>query len=277
MEQRVWLVTGANRGLGRAIASAAAQAGDKVVATTRREGSAPRVDGVVEHLLDVRDRDAAHAAVDKTLAEFGRLDVLVNNAGFGVVGAVEEVDEQLIRDAMDTNVLGPWWLAQATLPVMRRQGAGHIVQISTVGAVGTMPLFGLYNASKWALEGMSEALAQEVAGHGVRVSIVEPGSVDTEWATSSMRFAATSPEYDATRQRVLGQPDLQWETAGTGGGTSPEQIAAAVLAHVADPADTRLRVLVGEDAPAAVVAALAGRRADYVLDPAFVAAERAAG
>ncbi|PWD51249.1 short-chain dehydrogenase/reductase [Serinibacter arcticus] len=275
MTGRVWLVTGANRGLGRAIAEAAARAGDQVLATTRREGTTPRIPGVVEHVLDVRDRDGTLAAVERARVEFGRLDILLNNAGFGVVGAVEEVDEQLVRDALETNVLGPWWLVQAALPVMREQGSGHVVQISTVGAAGTMPLFGLYNASKWALEGMSEALAQEVADQGIRVSIVEPGSIDTEWAIGSMRFAATSPAYDATRERVLGTPQLEWETTGTGGGTPPEVIAAAVLAHVDDPRDERLRLLVGDDAAGAVVAALEGRRADYSRDPAFVAAERA--
>lgn len=273
--RRTWLVIGANRGLGRAIALAAAENGDAVLATVRRPGTAPSAEGIVEHLLDVRDRDAARVAVERAREEWGRLDVLVNNAGSGVVGAVEEVDEQLVRDTIDTNLLGPWWLVQAALPVMRAQGSGHVVQISTVGAVGTMPLLGLYNASKWALEGMSEALAQEVADHSVRVSLVEPGSIDTEWATGSMRFAGPAATYDPTRERLFGQAEVPWETAGTGGGTSPQQVAAAVLAHVDDPQDTRLRLLVGDDAPAAVATALAARRDDYALDPAFVAAEDA--
>jgi NAD(P)-dependent dehydrogenase (short-subunit alcohol dehydrogenase family) len=272
MSDRVWLVTGAGRGLGRAITEAASSAGDRVLATTRHSGTAPSVPGVVEHLLDVRDRDGAGRAVDRALTEFGRLDVLVNNAGFGVVGAVEEVDELLARDAIDTQLFGAWWLTQAALPVMREQGAGHVVQISTVGAVGTMPLFGLYNAAKWALEGMSEALAQEVAGQGVRVTIVEPGSMDTQWATSSMRFATTHPAYDATRLGLFGQTELPWDGAGTGGGTSPATVAASVLAHVADPGDDRLRVLVGDDAPGAVAAALRLRVRDYARDPRFVRA-----
>ncbi len=269
---KTWLVTGSGRGLGRALALAAARSGDQVVGTVRRPDTSPKHENVVEHLLDVRDRRAAGAAVQRAIDLTGRLDVLVNNAGYGLVGAVEEVDEASAREVFDTNLFGPMWLVQAALPVMRAQGSGHIVQISTVGAVGTMPTLGLYGATKWALEAQSEALAQEVAGLGVRVSIIEPGEVDTEWATGSMRFAPPDPAYDALRQELFGTPDVPWATSGTGGGANPEDVAAAVLQHVNDATDHRLRVLVGDDAPTAVAAALSRRLEDYRRDPAFTSA-----
>jgi NAD(P)-dependent dehydrogenase (short-subunit alcohol dehydrogenase family) len=274
---KTWLVTGSGRGLGRALALAAARSGDRVVATVRRPGSAPEHENVVEHLLDVRDRAAAAAVVQRALDLSGRLDVLVNNAGYGLVGALEEVDEASAREVFETNLFGPMWLVQAALPVMRAQGSGRIVQISTVGAVGTMPTLGLYNATKWALEAQSEALAQEVAGLGVRVSIVEPGEVDTQWATGSMRFAQPDPAYDALRRELFGTPDVPWATSGTGGGTSPDAAAAAVLQHVHDGTDQRLRVLVGDDAPAAVATALSRRLEDYRRDPRFESAWPATG
>lgn len=274
---RTWLVTGSGRGLGHALALAAAQAGDRVLATVRRPGTAPAHPNVIEHLLDVRDRDAAGAAVRSAVDLSGRLDVLVNNAGYGLVGAVEEVDERSARELFETNLFGAMWLVQAALPVMRAQGSGHVVQISTVGAVGTMPTLGLYNATKWALEALSEALAQEVADLGVRVSIVEPGEVDTEWATGSMRFAEPDPAYDGLRERLFGTPDVPWGTSGTGGGTSAAAAAAAVVRHVADAHDQRLRVLVGEDAAPAVAAALSLRLRDYGRDGRFDRAWRAVG
>lgn len=266
---KTWLVTGSGRGLGRALTLAAARSGDQVVATVRRPGSAPKHENVVEHQLDVRDRAAACTAVQRVTDLHGRLDVLVNNAGYGLIGAAEEVDEGSAREVFETNVFGPMWLTQAALPVMRTQGSGHVVQISTVGAVGTMPTLGLYNATKWALEAQSEALAQEVAGLGVRVSIIEPGEVDTEWATGSMRFAQPHPAYDALRRELFGTPDVPWATSGTGGGTSPDAAAAVVLQHVQDVTDQRLRVLVGEDAPTSVATALSRRLEDYRRDPRF--------
>lgn len=154
---------------------------------------------------------------------------------------------------------------------MRRQESGHIIQISTVGAVGTMPTLGLYNAAKWGLEGWTEAMAAEVAEFGVRTTIVQPGAIDTDWAAGSMRFATPLPAYDALRTGLFGTAEVPWPGNSTGGGTSPTEIAAAVLAHVADPSDRRLRLLVGEDAPGQVHAALEKRMTDYELDPRWPA------
>ena len=272
---QTWLITGAGRGLGRAIAEAALEAGHSVLATVRGEHSLAPHERLVVHELDVRDRTGASTAVARAVEAFGGLDVLVNNAGYGLIGAIEEIDEDAARDIVDTNLFGALWLSQAALPVMRANGGGQIVQISTVGAVGTMPTLGLYNAAKWALEGFSEALANEVRGFGIRVTIAELGETDTEWGTGSMRFAKPDPAYDELRTSVFGSPEVPWPDAGgTGGGTPPEVAAAAILAHVADLSGERLRLLVGDDAPGQVRAALDLRLADYARDERFPQAPR---
>ncbi|WP_258069668.1 SDR family NAD(P)-dependent oxidoreductase [Arthrobacter sp. SX1312] len=273
---QTWMITGAGRGLGRAMTLAALEEGHTVIATVRGEHSLPAHDRLRVNRLDVRDRSAAAASVDVAVAESGRLDVLVNNAGYGLVGAIEEASEEEVRELLDTDLLGPLWLCQAALPVMRKQGVGHIVQISTVGAVGTMPTLGLYNAAKWGLEGWTEAMAAEVAAFGVRVTIVQPGSIDTDWAGSSMRFAEPMRPYDDLRRTLFGTPEVPWPVDGTAGGTAPADIAAAVLAHVADNDAGRLRLLAGDDAPGQVQAALERRRQDYALDPRWEPIERGA-
>lgn len=246
-----------------------------MVATVRGEHSLPSHDRLRVHQFDVRDRSGAAAAIDVAVAEFGRLDVLVNNAGYGLIGAIEEASEEDVRSVIDTNLLGPLWLCQAALPVMRKQREGHIVQISTVGAVGTMPTLGLYNAAKWGLEGWTEAMAAEVAAFGVRVTIVQPGSIDTDWAGGSMRFAKPMHPYDDLRTALFGTPEVPWPVDGTAGGTAPADIAATVLIHVADHSAGRLRLLAGDDAPGQVQAALEKRRQDYALDPRWESIEQA--
>ncbi len=276
MTSAVWWITGASRGLGRALAEAVAQRGDVAVATGRVLADLPSGAGIVPMALDVTDAAAVEATADRIVREHGRLDVVVNNAGYGLVGALEEsTDDELLR-ILDTNLLGAGRVARAALPHLRASGSGRLVFVSTVGAVGTMPLLGLYNASKWALEGLAEALAGEVAEHGVRVSIVQPGSVDTAWGTGSMQFARPVAAYDALRERQFGTADVPWGAEGTGGGTAPAAVAAAIVDHATDPSDERLRVLLGDDAPAMVAAALQGRLDDYRRDPRFVAAEREA-
>ncbi|GAA1745570.1 SDR family NAD(P)-dependent oxidoreductase [Aeromicrobium alkaliterrae] len=276
--RRTWWITGASRGLGRALACAAADAGDLVVATGRRLGDLPTGKRLVALQLDVRDPDAVTTTVDRIVVDHGRIDVVVNNAGYGLVGALEECTDDDLQAILDTTVLGSARVARAALPHLRAQGAGHLLFVSTTGAVGTMPMLGAYNAAKWALEGMAEALAAEVAEAGVRVSILEPGGIDTEWATGSMAFARPESAYDGLRTRLFGTSEVPWPAAGTGGGTPPEKIATAILAHVDDPDDDRLRVLLGDDAPDQVAAALTGRLADYRRDPRFAPAlERVQG
>ncbi|MCZ4578912.1 SDR family NAD(P)-dependent oxidoreductase [Gordonia amicalis] len=259
------MIAGAGQGLGLALVRRALEAGHNVVATTRRV-EFPITDPRLTVLrVDVTDRQACHVAVERAVAECGRLDVLVNNAGYGLVGAIEEVDEGEARAIIDTDLLGPLWMSQAALPVMREQRSGHIVQISSVGGVGAMPFFGLYNAAKWGLEGFSEALADEVAAFGVRVTIAEIGSMDTEWATGSMRFSQPKNVYDAIRAERLGTAAVPWphDPGATGGGTSPAAVAERLVAHIADPEPGRLRLLIGEDAPSQVAVVLDRRAREY--------------
>lgn len=263
------MITGAGRGLGRALTGAALDAGHAVVATVRGDHVLPRHERLTVMTLDVRDRAAARDTVYRAAEQLGRIDVLVNNAGYGLIGAVEEVSEEDVRAVIDTNLLGPLWLSQAVVPIMREQGGGHIVQISTVGAIGTMPMLGLYNSTKWGLEAFSEAMAAEIEQFGIRVSLIEPGALDTEWAGSSMRFSAPQRAYDEQRVELFGTAEAPWPAGESAGGTTPQQAAAAILARVAETDDPRLRVLVGDDAPAQVAAALDARQRDYALDPRF--------
>lgn len=264
-EPQTWMITGAGRGLGRALVDSALAAGHRVVATTRGTDLAVEDPRLTVLHLDVTDRDACRRAIEQAAGAHGRLDVLINNAGYGLVGAVEEAAADEARAILDTDLLGPLWLSQAALPVMRAQGSGHIVQISSVGGVGAMPLFGLYNAAKWGLEGFSEAMAGEVARFGVRVTLAEIGAMDTEWATGSMRFSAPLDAYDGVRTDTLGTAEVPWpvEPGATGGGTAPRDIADRIVEHVADPGPGPLRLVLGDDAPAQIATVLDARARDY--------------
>lgn len=271
---QTWIITGANRGLGRALTDAAKDAGHAVVATVRGEGALPDRDRLTVLKLDVRDRSAAQATVQRAVEVLGRIDVLVNNAGYGLIGAVEEATEDDARAIVDTNLFGPLWLSQAVIPVMRREGGGHIVQISSVGAVGTMPMLGLYNSTKWGLEAFSEAMAAEIERFGIRVSLIEPGALDTDWAGGSMRFSAPLDAYDAQRIEMFGTAEVPWPPQDEStGGTTPRDAATAILERVATSGDRRLRVLVGDDAPAQVRQALDLREQDYARDPRYSIAQ----
>jgi NAD(P)-dependent dehydrogenase (short-subunit alcohol dehydrogenase family) len=246
---RTWLITGASRGLGRAIAEAALDAGGIVAATardlTRLKDLRERYDDrVIPLALDVSDRAAVFETVHKAAAEAGRIDVLVNNAGHGLAGGVEEVDERQARDQLDVNFFGALWCTQAVLPVMRRQGSGHILQMSSIAGIATYPNLGLYCASKWALEGLSETLAQEVAGFGIRVTLVEPGEFRTEWSAGSMVRATPMPEYDevlAKRRHGLSgaYADLQ--------PGDPRRLGEALL-QIVEAEEPPLRLLLGDRA-----------------------------
>jgi len=202
---KIWLITGAGRGFGKEFAQAALSRGDKVAATVRKLGDVDDLvrefgDAVLPLELDVTDRARAFAAVQQANTHFGRLDVVVNNAGYGLFGAVEEITEQQLRDQLEVNLFGVLHLTQAALPILREQRSGHIVQISTVGGVAAFPHLGGYHASKWALEGLSESLAQEVAPFGIKVTLVEPGGFATDWSGSSAVHAEPQAQYDALRQ-----------------------------------------------------------------------------
>ncbi|MFD1826232.1 MULTISPECIES: SDR family NAD(P)-dependent oxidoreductase [Mumia] len=276
-QQRTWFVTGAGRGLGRAFVVAALEVGDRVAATARTPAvlddlAAAYGDQLVVLPLDVTDRSAVVRTVAEAHGRLGRLDVVVNNAGYGQIGAIEELAEDEVRRQLDTNLLGAIWVSQAALPYLRAQGGGHVVQISTVGAVGTVPLFGLYNASKWGLEGFSSAMADEVAPFGIHVTMAQLGGFATDWAGTSMAFAESAiTAYAPVREAVLGMPsypDGAADDAAVDADEPPEVAAAALLALVAQPAPPR-RVIIGRGAHEMVAMALAWRRDEYARDPAF--------
>src|SRR2546426_7100705 len=200
---QVWLITGSARGLGRAAAEGVPAAGAKLTATARHPQQLSDLverygDNVRAVALDATDDRAAMAAVQLAVDVFGRLDVLVNNAGYGNLAAIEDTTIQDFRAQLETNLFGVVNLTKAAIPVMRRQGAGRILQFSSVGGrVGPIGR-GAYSAAKWAVEGFSEVLAKEVGPLGIKVTIVEPGALRTDFAGPSTQLRSGRPEYDAT-------------------------------------------------------------------------------
>ncbi len=204
---KTWFITGASRGFGREWAIAALERGDTVAATARETSTLDDLaakfgDVLLPLRLDVTDRAAVFAAVQQAHARFGRLDILVNNAGYGQFGMVEELSEADAREQIDTNLFGALWVTQAALPIMREQGSGRILQVSSIGGITAFPNIGMYHASKWALEGLSQALAQEVAGFGITVTVIEPTGYATDWAGPSARHAEPLPAYEPVREQA---------------------------------------------------------------------------
>lgn len=242
---KTWFITGASRGFGHEWAVAALGRGDRVAATAR---DASTLDGLVAEFgdavlplrLDVTDRAAAFAAVDRARDRFGALDVVVNNAGYGQFGMVEELTEAELRDQLETNLFGAVWVTQAALPHLRAQGSGHIVQVSSIGGVSAFAGIGAYHASKWALEGISQSLAQEVAAFGIHVTLVEPGPFSTDWGGPSARHAAPLPAYDEARAQMTAARAARAASPG-----DPRASAAALLAVVDAPVPP-LRVFFGD-------------------------------
>ncbi len=200
MTEKVWFITGTSRGFGREWAIAALERGDKVAATARDTATLDDLaekygDALLPIRLDVTDRDADFAAVKQAHDHFGRLDIVVNNAGYGHFGFIEELTESEARAQIETNVFGALWVTQAALPFLRAQGSGHIIQVSSIGGITAFQNVGIYHASKWALEGFSQALAQEVAPFGIHVTLIEPGGFSTDWAGSSSKRSTPLPDY----------------------------------------------------------------------------------
>jgi NAD(P)-dependent dehydrogenase (short-subunit alcohol dehydrogenase family) len=242
---RTWFITGCSRGFGREWTIAALQRGDRVAATARDLAT---LDDLVEEYadtllplqLDVTDREADFAAVRAAHEHFGRLDVVVNNAGYGQFGFVEELSEDDFRAQLETNVFGAMWITQAALPFLREQGSGHVIQVSSIGGISAFAGLGAYHASKWALEGFSQALAQEVAGWGIHVTLVEPGGFSTDWSGSSAKRAEPLAAYDEARERM--QRDRA--SRSSGGPGDPTASAEAIL-RVVDAEQPPLRVFFG--------------------------------
>ncbi|MCS5717948.1 SDR family oxidoreductase [Herbiconiux sp. CPCC 205763] len=244
MAQKVWFITGASRGFGREWATAALERGDSVAATARDTATlAELVDRFGERILplqlDVTDREADFAAVTEAFNYFGRLDVVVNNAGYGHFGFVEELSEAEARAQLETNLFGALWITQAALPFLREQGSGHIIQVSSIGGISAFPLVGIYHASKWALEGLSQALAQEVGVFGVKVTLVEPGGFSTDWSGSSSSTSEPLEDYAELHAQVGAARAAQLGRRG-----DPAASAAAML-RVVDAEEPPLRVFFG--------------------------------
>ncbi|MFB7249711.1 SDR family oxidoreductase [Microbacterium sp. NPDC056234] len=238
---RTWFITGASRGIGRALAIAALERGDRVIAAARSirldSFDARHRERVLALALDVTDRTAVFRAVDDAVARFGRLDIVVNNAGTMSMGMVEEFTEDQARAQFDVNVFGALWVTQAALPHLRRQGSGHILQISSIAALGGFASTGLYSASKFALEGMSEALAAEAASFGVTVTIVQPGGYWTD-LYANMTSTTPSDAYAPLRAEL----EKQWSE---GSVDSDPQLAADAMLTLVDSDEPPLRLLLG--------------------------------
>ncbi|MEU4819764.1 SDR family oxidoreductase [Micromonospora aurantiaca] len=238
---RTWFITGASRGLGRAFALAALERGDQVAAAARtiarRDFDDRYGDRLLALPLDVTDRDAVFAAVNAAVEHFGRLDIVVNNAGTMSSGMVEEFTEAEARAQLEVNLFGAMWVCQAVLPHLRAQSSGHIVQVSSIAALGGFPSTGMYSASKFALEGMSEALAAEAAPFGIKLSIVQPGGYWTN-LYSSMTTTAALAEYGPLRAEL----EKHWAE---GSIDSEPRLAADALLKLVDSEDPPLRLLLG--------------------------------
>jgi len=243
MTTKTWFITGTSRGFGREWAIAALDRGDKVAGTARDASSMDDLaerygDALLPLTLDVTDRDAAFAAVAQAHEHFGRLDVIVNNAGYGQFGMVEELSEQEARDQIETNLFGALWVTQAALPFLREQGSGHLLQVSSIGGISAFGGIGMYHASKWALEGISQALAQEVKGFGIYVTLIEPGGFSTDWGGASARHATPLEAYAPVREVS------QARRAGNVQG-DPVASAEAVL-RIVDADEPPLRAFLGK-------------------------------
>ncbi|MGW2052578.1 oxidoreductase [Streptomyces sp. NPDC001840] len=245
---QVWFITGSSRGLGRAIAEAALAAGHRVVATARKPAQLDDLvriygDQVRAVALDVTDAEAARAAVRGAAETFGRLDVVVNNAGYGDIAAVEDVTDADFRAQIDTNFYGVYHVTKAAVPILREQGSGHIVQISSSGGRMSTPGLAAYQSAKWAVAGFSEVLSRELAPLGVRVTVIEPGGLRTDWAGSSMTIPEISEPYRGTvgamAEMVRGMDGQQ---------TGDPAKAARVILGLPEMAEPPVHLLLGSDA-----------------------------
>jgi NAD(P)-dependent dehydrogenase (short-subunit alcohol dehydrogenase family) len=242
MANKTWFITGTSRGFGREWAAAALDRGDRVAGTARDPSTLDDLaerygDALLALPLDVTDRGAVFDTVARAHDHFGGLDIVVNNAGYGQFGMVEELSEADARDQIETNLFGALWVTQAALPYLREQGSGHILQVSSIGGISAFPEVGMYHASKWGLEGLSQALAQEVKEFGINVTLIEPGGFSTDWGGSSARHSNELPAYkqahEASNRRRSGN------TPG-----DPRASAEAVL-RVVDADEPPLRVFFG--------------------------------
>lgn len=245
---KIWFVTGSSRGLGRDIVEAALAAGDSVVATARKPADLDAVvaqygDRVFPLALDVTDARAAQAAALRAKEHFGRIDVVVNNAGYANIASVEDITIEDFTQQVQTNFFGVAYVRKAVLPILREQGHGHIFQIASIGARIATPGLSAYQAAKFAVRGFSLALAQEMAPLGVKVTTIEPGGIRTDWAGSSMKIPPISAPYEQT---VGTFAKMIRESSGHQS-SDPAKIASLIV-DLANRADAPTELLVGVDA-----------------------------
>jgi NAD(P)-dependent dehydrogenase (short-subunit alcohol dehydrogenase family) len=242
--EKVIFITGASRGFGKLWAEAFLKRGDKVAATVRNldtlaDLSSKYGKSLLPIQLDVTDRKAVFSAVEKAKQHFGRLDVVINNAGYGLFGTVEETSEKEARDQMEANFFGLLWVTQAALPILRAQHSGHIIQVSSILGITTLPVLGLYNASKFAVEGLSETLQTEVKGFGINVTLVEPNGFATDWSGASAIQTTPIADYQPVRDGFAA-------TAASGDIWGvPEATVGAILKLVDSP-NPPLRLFLGK-------------------------------
>ena len=283
--RKTWLITGTSRGFGWELAQAVLDSGDALLATARRPDQLDELvrkhgDRVRTLALDVTDAAAAHAAVEVAVHEFGSLDVVVNNAGYGSSAPIEDFPDDDFRAEIETNLFGVVNVTKAALPVMRTQRSGHIIQFSSIGGrVGGTPGLGAYQTAKWGVEGFSEVLANEVKPLGIKVTIIEPGGFRTDWAGSSMRILPVREDYDQT----VGAMNRYRQSTAPSWPGDPAR-AARIIVDIARLDDPPLRLLLGasavESAEKASRARAAeaekwadvSRSADFGADAALVAA-----
>ena len=244
-KSRVWFITGASTGFGRKLAEAVLAKGDRVIATARNpetvadlERQNPSHARAVR--LDVTDLAQVKASVQAAISAFGRIDVLVNNAGYGLLGAVEEVSDAQIRQQFETNLFGLLNVTRAVLPLLREQKSGHILNVTSVGGQVSFPTMGMYHGTKYAIEGISESLAKEVAGFGIKVIIVEPGGFKTDFATRSLVQAERIPAYQPLYEALL--------KAFEGGVYGDPARAAQAMIQAVESDEPPLRLALGADA-----------------------------
>ncbi len=258
-KQKTWFITGASRGFGRIWTEAALKRGDKVAATARDPSALNDLvetygEAVLPLRLEVTNREQVFQSVQRAHQHFGRLDVVLSNAGYGYVGAIEEASIDDIRRNFETNVFGTLSVIQAAIPLLRTQGSGHILTVSSIDGVVGFSTGGSYVATKFAVEALTEALAGEVAGFGIKVTIVEPGSFRTEFRAST-KAAPPMPEYDAVRSAVYAS--FKPEMAG-----NPQATAAAIL-ELVDSDNPPLRLLLGSRSLPLIKQVYAGRIATW--------------
>ena len=248
-DKKIWFITGSNSGFGRSLTEAVLAKGDKVVATTRHP---EQIKDLVKQYpnkvkavnLDITKANEINSAIDTALSTFGRVDVLVNNAGFGTLGAVEEIEDEQVRKQFEVNCFGTLNLTKALLPHFRNRGSGHILNVSSVGGFTSFPGTGIYSATKFAIEGYSEALAKEIAPLGIKLTLVEPGAFRTEFAGDSLATPNNQiNDYEETAHKFV---KMQSQSSGEQPG-DPDKAAQAMI-KVGESDNPPMRLVLGEDA-----------------------------